>query len=126
MDVALAGPGVNTVAIPRRGRPGAARQNIQRAKRFTKLVKWRTGSEGRISCLKRGYGWGRTLLDGLNGATTWCGWGVLAHNSVKVSALIETEDEPTPHPAPVPTRSPRARTASTGPPPGPPPASPAA
>ena len=52
-----------------------------------KLVKWRTGSEARISCLKRDYGWRRTLTDGETGAATWCGWGVLAHNATKISAL---------------------------------------
>jgi len=33
-----------------------------------KLVKWRTGSEARISCLKRDFGWQRTLFDGIDGA----------------------------------------------------------
>src|SRR5439155_25004148 len=94
--------GVTRVAIPRRGRPGLARQKVQRARGFTKLVKWRTGSEARISCLKRDYGWRRTRLDGLAGAQTWCGWGVLAHNATKISALIETRDNP-PSGAPKPT-----------------------
>ena len=31
----------------------------------------RTGSEGRISSLKRGYGWDRTRLDGTEGARIW-------------------------------------------------------
>jgi len=52
-------------------------------------VKWRTGSEGRISYLKRRYGLDRTLFDGLTGARTWCGLGVLTHNSVKIAHLIE-------------------------------------
>ena len=51
--------------------------------------KWRTGAEGRISCLKRGYGWDRTRLDGTSGARTWIGHGVLAHNLVKISALAD-------------------------------------
>ena len=50
-------------------------------------VKWRTGSEGRISTLKRGYGWDRTRLDGTEGARIWTGHGVLAHNLIKISAL---------------------------------------
>jgi IS5 family transposase len=77
------------VAIPRRGKPGAARQKVQRGGAFTKLVKWRTGSEARISHLKRDYGWARSRVDGIGGAQAWCGWGVLAHNATKVSALIE-------------------------------------
>jgi transposase, IS5 family len=50
-------------------------------------VKWRTGVEGRISTLKRGYGWDRTRIDGTEGARTWVGYGVFAHNLVKVSTL---------------------------------------
>jgi transposase, IS5 family len=79
--------GVRTVAIPRRARPSPARKTIEHSRGFRKLVKWRTGCEGRISYLKRGYGWDRTLLDGRNGAAIWCGHGVFAHNLVKISAL---------------------------------------
>ena len=50
-------------------------------------VKWRTGCEGRINHLKRGYGWNRTELTTITGARTWCGHGVFAHNLVKISAL---------------------------------------
>lgn len=87
VDAELAAIGVKKIVIPRRGRPGAARRKVQQQRSFVKLVKWRTGSEARISCLKRDYGWNRTLLDGESGARTWCGWGVLAHNSVKISRL---------------------------------------
>jgi transposase, IS5 family len=81
--------GVKHVAIPRKGRPGAQRQALESSRRFRKLVKWRTGSEGRISHLKHSWGWERTMVDGIDGARTWCGWGVLAHNATKISALIE-------------------------------------
>lgn len=80
--------GVKTVAIPRKGKPSAARRQVERAPAFHKLVKWRTGCEGRISCLKRGYGWNRTLADGLEGAKIWCGWGVLAHNLDRIGTLL--------------------------------------
>lgn len=50
VDAGLEAIGVRKVVIPRRGKPGAARQKVQRARSFQKLVKWRTGSEGRISC----------------------------------------------------------------------------
>ena len=79
--------GVRTVAIPRRARPSAARRAVEHGRGFRRLVKWRTGCEGRISSLKRGYGWDRTRLDGREGAPIWCGHGVLAHNLVKISAL---------------------------------------
>ena len=76
--------------IPRKGKPSAGRREVEHGRGFRRLVKWRTGSEGRISYLKRRYGLDRTLLDGLTGARTWCGLGVLTHNSVKIAHLVET------------------------------------
>jgi IS5 family transposase len=78
---------VQTVAIPRQATTSPARKAIEHSRSFHRLVKWRTGSEGRISYLKRGYGWDRTRLDGRQGAKIWCGHGVLAHNLVKIGAL---------------------------------------
>jgi len=80
--------GVRTVALPRKGRPSAARRQVEQRESFRRLVKWRTGSEGRISCLKRDFGWARTRIDGLEGARTWCGHGVFNHNLVKIAALL--------------------------------------
>jgi IS5 family transposase len=79
--------GVRSVAIPRQSKPGAARREFEHRRAFRDKVKWRTGSEGRINHLKRSYGWNRTHLTGINGARTWCGHGVFAHNLVKISAL---------------------------------------
>jgi IS5 family transposase len=47
--------GVRTVVIPRKGRPGKARQAHEHRRTFRRTVKWRTGSEARISTLKRQY-----------------------------------------------------------------------
>jgi transposase, IS5 family len=79
--------GVRTVAIPRMSNPGPARRELEHRRAFRDKIKWRTGSEGRINHLKRSYGWNRTHLTGLNGARTWCGHGVFAHNLVKISTL---------------------------------------
>jgi IS5 family transposase len=79
--------GVRAVAIPRQATTSAARKKLEHSRSFHKLVKWRTGSEGRISYLKRGYGWDRTRLDTRQGAAIWCGHGVFAHNLVKIGAL---------------------------------------
>jgi transposase, IS5 family len=87
---------VKQVVIPRAGKPSAARRAHEQRRSFRKLVKWRTGSEGRISHLKHAYGWDRTLIDGHDGAQTWCGWGIMTHNSVKISRLLDTRDD---HPA---------------------------
>jgi transposase, IS5 family len=78
---------VRTVAIPRQATTSAARKTLEHSRSFRKLVKWRTGCEGRISYLKRGYGWDRTHLDGRHGAAIWCGHGVFAHNLIKITAL---------------------------------------
>jgi IS5 family transposase len=86
--------GVKTVAIVRKGRQNATRQTIERRPGFRKLIKWRTGSEGRISAVKRGYGWARSLMDGIEGTQTWCGYGIFAHYSVKISGLIATKTNP--------------------------------
>src|ERR671910_19743 len=79
--------GVPTVVIPRKGKPGKARQAREHRPAFRRTVKWRTGSEARISTLKRQYGWDRTRLDDLEGARIWTGQGILAHNLVKIGAL---------------------------------------
>lgn len=87
VDLELAELGVDLVAILRKGKPGVARQQIEAAPEFVEMIKWRTGAEGRISALKRQHGWGRTRLRTLEGARTWCGWGVLSHNAIKIAAL---------------------------------------
>ena len=71
----LAALGVARVAIPRKGRAGPTRQAVEHERGFRRLVKWRTGCEGRISQLKHRFGWAHTLLDGLQGAQIWCGYG---------------------------------------------------
>ena len=79
--------GVRTVVIPRKGKPGKARQAREHRPAFRRTVKWRTGSEARISTLKRQYGWDRTRLDDLDGARIWTGHGVLAHILIKIATL---------------------------------------
>ena len=87
VDDALTDIGVHSVVIPRKGKPGLARQQLERRRTFRRTVKWRTGCEGRVSTLKRGYGWDRTRLDSLEGAKTWTGQGIFTHNLTKIAAL---------------------------------------
>jgi IS5 family transposase len=87
VDDALHDIGVRNVVIPRKGKPSQARRAVEHRPAFRRTVKWRTGSEGRISTLKRGYGWDRTRIDRTEGARIWVGHGVLTHNLVKISAL---------------------------------------
>jgi len=115
VDADLQALGVRHVAIVRKGRQSAARQAVERRPRFRKLIKWRTGSEGRISALKRSYGWNRSLMDGVGGAEVWCGYGILAHNSVKISGLMDDNHHQTsastspPSPPPPPATRPPPR-----------------
>ena len=87
MEQDLCALGVRAVVIPRKGRPGTARQQVEKHRAFRRTIKWRTGCEGRISTLKRGYGWNRSRLDSLQGAKTWTGQGVFTHNLTKIAAL---------------------------------------
>lgn len=81
--------GVRHVVLPSKGRPSKARQQVENRRAFRNMVRWRTGCEGRISCLKRDFALNRTRIDGIDGARTWCGHSVFAHNLVKISSLIE-------------------------------------
>lgn len=61
------------VFIAGRQQPGSRR--TQR-----RLAKYRTGAEGRISHLKRSYGFRRSRLKGKAGAHAWSAWAILAYN----------------------------------------------
>ncbi len=87
VDRELTDLGVKNVVIPRKGKPSQARRADEHRPAFRRTIKWRTGSEGRISTLKRGYGWDRTRIDDTEGTRIWTGHGVLTHNLVKISAL---------------------------------------
>jgi IS5 family transposase len=60
---------------------------LEKRRAFRRTIKWRTGCEGRISTLKRGYGWDRTRLDILEGAKTWTGQGIFTHNLIKIATI---------------------------------------
>jgi IS5 family transposase len=82
--------GVRYPAIPTKGKPNAARRQVEQRRAFRTLVRWRTGSEGRINRAKRDFGLARTRYTGIDGARTWYGHGVFNHNLVKIAALIDT------------------------------------
>ena len=72
---------LKTVVIPRRGKPSQARRAEEHRKAFRRTVKWRTGAEGRISHLKRGYGLGHSRLKGHEGQQICTEWSILAYNA---------------------------------------------
>jgi len=65
--------GVRHVVLPRQ--PRAPRSRATRA-----ALRWRTGSEGRISALKRRHGLRRCRCRGANGMQRWVGLGVIAND----------------------------------------------
>jgi IS5 family transposase len=89
VEDAVRAAGARYVVLPTKGRPTTKRRHVENRRAFRKMVRWRTGCEGRISCAKRDFGLSRTRIDGLAGARTWCGHGIFAHNLVKISGLID-------------------------------------
>jgi transposase-like protein DUF772/DDE family transposase len=65
--------GVRHIVLPRQRREG-------RSRRDRAALRWRTGSEGRISALKRRHGLRRCRYRGLPGMERWVGLGILANN----------------------------------------------
>lgn len=82
-DRALTARGITDKVIPRKGRADP----VERTRNWRRRYRWRAGSEGRISCLKREYGLRRSRLKGRPGAGIWVGFGVLAHNPDRMVAL---------------------------------------
>jgi IS5 family transposase len=61
------------IQLSGRHEPGSRRTRKRRAR-------YRTGIEGRISHLKRGYGLRRSRLKGHQGQQIWAGWAILTYN----------------------------------------------
>ncbi|HET7378821.1 MAG TPA: transposase [Gaiellales bacterium] len=58
----------------------AGRQQPGSRRTQRRLARYRTGSEGRISHLKRGYGLRRSRLKDHQGMQAWTGWAILTYN----------------------------------------------
>lgn len=58
----------------------AGRQQPGSRRTQRRLGRYRTGAEGRISHLKRGYGLRRSRLKGGPGMRAWSAWAILAYN----------------------------------------------
>jgi len=108
--------GVERIAIPRKGKPGKARRAVESARGFRTLVNGGPGSEGRVSHLKHSFGFERTMLDGIAGAKTWCGWGLLRRTTASRSAPLQKKRRISRQRSA--KRRPPANTADTGPPTG--------
>jgi transposase, IS5 family len=72
-ELAAHGRGVRLVVLPRQSRE-------QRSRAARAALRWRTGSEGRISALKRRHGLRRCRYRGPSGMQRWVGLGVIAND----------------------------------------------
>lgn len=80
--------GVKYVSIPNRSTRSAERRRWEKQRWFKKGQKWRTGSEGRISVLKRRHGLSRCRYHGQEGVKRWVGLGVIADNLINLGRYL--------------------------------------
>jgi IS5 family transposase len=80
--------GVRWMSVPNRKTTSSERKRLQHQRWFRRGQKWRTGSEGRISVLKRRHGLRRCLYHGLDGMRRWVGLGVIADNMIQMGCYL--------------------------------------
>lgn len=80
--------GVKRVAIPNRSTRSEERRRFQKQRWFRAGQRWRTGSEGRISVLKRRHGLSRSRYRGFRGIERWVGLGVIADNLIQIGRCL--------------------------------------
>jgi IS5 family transposase len=87
-EVWLRKGGVKQVSIPVRGKASKERRMEQKQPWFRRLQRFRAGSEGRISLLKRVFGLDRSLMRGDRGTEIWVGQGVFTHNLWQAARIM--------------------------------------
>jgi IS5 family transposase len=80
--------GVQRVSIPNRATKSVERKKLQKKRWFRNAQKWRTGSEGRISLLKRRHGLNRCRYKGQRGMKRWVGFGVIGDNLINIGRTL--------------------------------------
>jgi IS5 family transposase len=88
-EAAAKAKGVKRLCIPNRSTKNAERKREQKKRWFRNGQKWRTGSEGRISVVKRRHGLDRCRYKGFVGMQRWVGLGVIADNIVNIGRMME-------------------------------------
>ena len=88
-EAAAKAKGVKRVCIPNRSTKSAERKREQRKRWFRDGQKWRTGSEGRISVVKRRHGLRRCRYKGYAGMNRWVGLGVIADNVINIGQALK-------------------------------------
>jgi IS5 family transposase len=93
-EAAAKAKGIKRVCIPNRSTKSLERKREQRKRWFRNGQKWRTGSEGRISVVKRRHGIDRCRYRGYVGINRWVGLGVIADNVINIGRAIERRVAP--------------------------------
>ena len=89
--------GVQRVCLPKQGKLSDSRKEHQGQRWLRSGLRWRVGSEARISALKRRHGLDRCLYHGLDGMNRWVGFGVIAGNLLTIARhFIKREEVATP------------------------------
>jgi len=84
--------GVKQVSVPNRSTKSPERRRHEKRRSFRRGQKWRTGSEGRISVLKRRHGLNRCRYRSEAGLQRWVGLGVIADNLINIGRLLAAND----------------------------------
>lgn len=87
-ETAAKAKGVKRVCVPNRSTKSPERKREQKKRWFRKGQKWRTGSEGRISVVKRRHGLDRCRYKGDAGMKRWVGLGVIGDNLITIGAAL--------------------------------------
>jgi IS5 family transposase len=90
-NAAIQKMGVKHISVPNRSTKNPAQRKIQKTRWFRKGQKWRTGSEGRISVLKRRHGLDRCRYRGQDGMNRWVGFGVIADNLINMGRVLAAQ-----------------------------------
>jgi IS5 family transposase len=80
---------VKKLAIPGRRR-GSGKKKEPKPRWYREGQRWRVGSEGRISVLKRRSGLNRSRYRGVDGMKRWVGLGVIADNLISIGRHLDS------------------------------------
>jgi IS5 family transposase len=92
-ELAAQAAGIKRVAVPNRSTKSAQRKRLEKKRWFRNAQRWRTGSEGRISLLKRRHGLNRCRYKGMPGIQRWVGLGVIADNLINIGHALAPSAE---------------------------------
>jgi IS5 family transposase len=88
-EAAATARGVRRVVLPKIGQKSPARRAHERQRWFRGGMRWRVGSEGRISVVKRRHDLQRCRYHGADGMARAVGFGAIANNLLSIAAHAE-------------------------------------